>query len=105
LRHVERGKNGTARHLGTCAPGAGSPDFRAFPVKPAGKRRCPNPQGFGGSRQRSAALRRVERGKNGTARHLGTCAPGAGSPDFRAFPVKPAGETRCLLLALGGKMR
>jgi hypothetical protein len=29
----------------------------------------------------------VERSKNGTARHLGACAPGAGSPDFRAFPV------------------
>jgi hypothetical protein len=26
---------------------AGSPDFRAFPVKPAGERRCPNAQRFG----------------------------------------------------------
>jgi len=41
---VERTKNGTAPHLGTSAPGAGSPDFRAFPAKPAGEHRCPNPQ-------------------------------------------------------------
>ena len=72
--------------------GAGSPDFRAVAAKPAGKRRRPNQRGFGAARHRSAGSRRVERSKICAAPPLGTSAPGAGSPDFRAFPVKPVGK-------------